>query len=351
MIGRMIPRQPPPRAGAVDLRGLEQVFGNQRQPGQQQQRHERGGLPHLGQHDDAQRRDLVGQRRAPVRQQVRQVAGARRPGVEPAIGRDGRHDAIRDEHRRAHDAPADQRAVHHQRQRQAQHELDRHRHHGDRQRHRQRGPPIPVGQNRDVVVQADEGGVVRGGKVVALQAQPHRVADRIARHRQHQRRRGRDERERQAPVAGSQAHAATDPLPSIAFCTCLVSSSAVRSGSMSVKPLQRRGQPDGHRLIVRRGRAHGGVGELLTNDGVHRVLGLELRVGVQRRPHRRQAALHRDVLLVVRAAQAPDGFERFGAVACRAGHGQVQPADRRLGRPAGQHAGVGRETEHLLAGL
>ena len=103
-----------------------------------------------------------GQRRAAVRQQVGQIPGAGRPGVVPAVGRGDRDDAVRDEHRGAHQPLADQGPVHHQRQRQAQHELDRHRSHRDRQRHRERRPPISVGEDRLVVAQADERGVVGG---------------------------------------------------------------------------------------------------------------------------------------------------------------------------------------------
>ena len=43
------------RAGAVDLGRLVQLVGHEREAGEQQQRHERRGLPDLGQDDHEQR--------------------------------------------------------------------------------------------------------------------------------------------------------------------------------------------------------------------------------------------------------------------------------------------------------
>src|SRR5690606_41388917 len=48
--------EPLPGVRAVHRRRLEQVVWHQREAGHQQQGHERRGLPHLGQHDDEQRR-------------------------------------------------------------------------------------------------------------------------------------------------------------------------------------------------------------------------------------------------------------------------------------------------------
>ena len=80
----------------------------------------------------------------------------------------------------------------------------------------------------------DEGGVVGGGQVVALQAQPHRIADRVRGDGQHQDHRGGDQQKRQ-PAVGLLVVARTalgglgcvvvfqggrhgiSPLPSMAF--------------------------------------------------------------------------------------------------------------------------------------
>src|SRR5262249_39565745 len=91
----------------------------------------------------------------------------------------------------------------------------------------------------------DERSVVGGGQVVALQAQPDRVTDRICRHRQHENRRGCNQRERQSLFWRQFSGAGLNqggghgnrPFPSTAFCTWVVSSSAVRSGSISVMGL------------------------------------------------------------------------------------------------------------------
>ena len=69
--------------------------GHQREAGHQQQGHERGGLPHLGQDDDGDGLPLVGERSG-VAEERRQVAGAGRPGVLPAEGGDDGDDAVRD---------------------------------------------------------------------------------------------------------------------------------------------------------------------------------------------------------------------------------------------------------------
>src|SRR6202046_1801600 len=71
--------------GAVYLRGLLQVLGNQGEPGQQQQPHERGGLPDLRQDDDPDGLDVRGQRRAVVERRG-EGALARRPRLPPPGG-------------------------------------------------------------------------------------------------------------------------------------------------------------------------------------------------------------------------------------------------------------------------
>lgn len=188
-----------------------------------------------------------------LRQQVRQIAGARCPRVIPAVRRGDRDDSVRDEDRGAHDALAEDGAVHHQCQRHAEHELDGDRDDGDGKGDGKRGPPILVAEDGDVVGQADELGVLRRRHVVALQAQPDRVADRIGGDREHQQHRGSDQKERQPALRAGVLAAGRgrsrgglrcrghrwrghgiSPLPSMAFCTCSVSSSAVCSGSMSV---------------------------------------------------------------------------------------------------------------------
>ena len=59
MFGRITLQQPLPPGGAVDLGRLEHVLGDLREPGQQQQRHERRGLPDLGDHDREHRRPVA----------------------------------------------------------------------------------------------------------------------------------------------------------------------------------------------------------------------------------------------------------------------------------------------------
>ena len=102
-----------------------------------------------------------------------------------------------------------------------------------RERHDERRPPVPVGEDGRVVVEPDELGVVWGGQVVALQAQPHGVGDRVRGDRQHQQDGGGDQPERQPALGPAVVGAAEStvggglrgcahgirPLPSMAFCT------------------------------------------------------------------------------------------------------------------------------------
>src|SRR6266487_4638014 len=88
--------------------------------GLSQQRHERGGLPDLGQDDDRHRRDLMGQRGLVVEQRG-EVALARGPRVLPAVGGGDRHDPVRDQRRGAYRAPAEQGPVHEHGKQHAEH--------------------------------------------------------------------------------------------------------------------------------------------------------------------------------------------------------------------------------------
>ena len=126
-----------------------------------------------------QRRELFGQRRAAVGQQVGQITRARRPRVIPAVGRCDGDDSVRDQDRGAHDALAEDGPVHHHRQRQAEHELDRHRNDGDHQGDHERRPPIPVGEHRDVVLDARRTTCRRAGRgcIAAGSARPRNRSD------------------------------------------------------------------------------------------------------------------------------------------------------------------------------
>src|SRR5450631_3929620 len=93
-------REALPAGGTVDLRGLLQVLRDQGEPGEQQQRYERRGLPDLRQDDHDDGGELVRQRRGRHRgaaEQRGQVALARRPGVLPAVGGSHRHYPVGDE--------------------------------------------------------------------------------------------------------------------------------------------------------------------------------------------------------------------------------------------------------------
>src|ERR1700739_2420040 len=114
---------------------------------------------------------------------------------------------------------------------------------------------------------------------------------------------------------------------------------------------ERRRDSRRYRLVHRCEWTHRGVRQLAAEDLVGRVLELKLWIVVQRRPHGRQAALDREVLLILCAAQAANGLERLGLVLRRLRHGQVQPAQCHLGRTSRLHAGIGREAEHRFGGV
>ena len=130
--------------------------------------------------------------------------------------------------------------MHDQRESKAKHELDGHRDDRDDQRDEKSRPPILVGENGLVVGQPDKLVVSGAGQVVALQAQPDRIPDRVGGHREHQDNRGRDQQVRETPLgtaivgADGRCGHGISPLPSMAFCTWTASSSAVFSGSIAV---------------------------------------------------------------------------------------------------------------------
>src|SRR6516162_5098139 len=178
------PHEALPGGRAVYPGRLLQVFRHERQPGHQQQRHKRGGLPHLRQDDDRDRGPRLGQRRAVVEQRG-QVPGVRCPRVLPAIGGGHGHDPVGDKDDGAHRAPPEEGPEHQYREQHAEDELDGDRDHGDDQGHPQRVPPVRRGQHRAVVAEADEFGLRREAQVITLQRQPDGVDDRKRRHGDH----------------------------------------------------------------------------------------------------------------------------------------------------------------------
>src|SRR6516225_4190658 len=154
-----------PGSGAVHPRRLQYVLRHERQPGHQQQRHERGGLPDLGQDDDRDRAPLAGQRRAVG---ADQVADVRRPRVLPAVRGGHGHDPVGDQDDGAHRAPGEDRPVHQDREQHAEDELDGDRDHRDDQRHDKRVPPVGGREHSAVVAQADEVGLLREAQVITL---------------------------------------------------------------------------------------------------------------------------------------------------------------------------------------
>ena len=117
--------QPLPPGGAVDLGGLDHVLGDLRQTGEQQQRHERRGLPDLGDHDREHRRPVAAEP-VGVRADPRQPG---EPGVHEAVvdaerelpgeRRDDGDDAVGDQDRGPDRAAGEDDAVHHHREREA----------------------------------------------------------------------------------------------------------------------------------------------------------------------------------------------------------------------------------------
>src|SRR5580704_5670503 len=196
-------REALPGRGAVHLRGLLQVFRDQRQAGQQQQRHERRGLPDLGDDDDDDGLELIGQRRAVVEYQG-QVALPWRPRVLPAVGGGHRHDPVRDERGGADQAPPEYRPVQDEGQQEAEHQRDGHREDRDDHGYIQRTPPVRGAEHRAVIGEPDDLFGLREGQVVALQRQVDRVYDRVGGDRDHHDDRGRDQHEAQ-PALGPRA--------------------------------------------------------------------------------------------------------------------------------------------------
>src|SRR5690242_8429324 len=193
-------REALPARGAVHLRGLLQVFGHQRQPGQQQQRHERRGLPDLGDDDDDDGLELIGQRRAVVEYRG-QVALARRPRVLPAVGGGHRHDPVGDERGGADQAPGEYRPVQDEGQQEAEHQRDGHREDRDDHGYIQRMPPVRGAEHRAIVGEPDELFGLREGQVVALQRQVDGVYDRVGGDRDHHDDRRRDQPEAQPALS------------------------------------------------------------------------------------------------------------------------------------------------------
>src|SRR5437667_9353351 len=196
-------REALPARSAVHLRGLLQVFGYQRQAGQQQQRHERRGLPDLGDDDDDDGLELIGQRRAVVEYRG-QVALAWRPRVLPAVGGGHRHDPVRDERGGADQAPAEYRPVQDVGQQEAEHQRGGPREERDDHGYIQRMPPVRGAEHRAVVGEPDELFGLREGQVVALQRQVDGVYDGVGGDRDHHDNRRRDQREAQ-PALGPRA--------------------------------------------------------------------------------------------------------------------------------------------------
>ena len=150
---------------------------DQLQPGQQQQGHERGRLPDLG--DDHRpdrhlRPDQEDDRRVDHAQPHQEVVGdAVAPVVDPGphLRRDDRRQRPRHQHRGAHDAPPTEGPVDQQGDDHAEHQLGRHRDARHQPGHAQRVVPGVVGQDGDVVLQPDE----RARGVLEPQAEPEQA--------------------------------------------------------------------------------------------------------------------------------------------------------------------------------
>src|SRR6478672_6486766 len=123
------PPEPLPCASPVDLGRLVELVRNALQPGQDEQRHEWGRLPGVGDNDGDSSRPFLRPDDVVVEDAV--CDAARRVDDLPQLGADGGRDRPRNEDRGPHDSAALERLVHHQRHDHADDGLEGDRHDRD----------------------------------------------------------------------------------------------------------------------------------------------------------------------------------------------------------------------------
>ena len=118
---------------------------------------------------------------------------------------DHRRDRPRYQDQRPHQSAARKRPAQEQRDQQAQHHDDHHRQHGECRRHPQCGPEFGAGQDIGIVAEPHHGEDARALQIVAMQADPQRVADRVGNQQQDDDQRGRIQQKREDTGAAEHA--------------------------------------------------------------------------------------------------------------------------------------------------